>query len=235
MKVNYVFEEQYYLISNKTVPRTPLFTKDKMNAYFLTKVDFYLSEVAEVCKYVLLDDEFHLLIKTKDRKTFIDFYRRKYKDYSTDDFFIKKSCYIFSQQMSNLQVSIVKYANHNFGRSGTMMDGRYRKVLITSKEELDEIETFLASQKKMDKRRKRWRHKEKSKVKHSLLKSSVEMYGVGSEGRVHPWLLFSFRHLNEDELRGYFLKRMKIYLIPPKYRDLIKILRFNNVNINLKN
>ena len=49
---------------------------------------------------------------------------------------IPESTYIFSCQMSNLHVSLVKKVNHHFGRKGTLMAGRFRRYLLQNPEEV---------------------------------------------------------------------------------------------------
>jgi hypothetical protein len=50
-----------------------------------------------------------------------------------------ESTYIFSQDLSNLQVSLVKKFNLKFNRSGTLMAGRFKRELITSKEKVIDL------------------------------------------------------------------------------------------------
>jgi hypothetical protein len=67
MKITHLFEEQYFLLSNTSVHNDEIFSNDLIRLFMLKKMEFYLGEVLEVSHYLLLPNEFQLLVKTKSR------------------------------------------------------------------------------------------------------------------------------------------------------------------------
>lgn len=83
-------------------------------------------------------NQFELLIRTKERRSFVRFFKETHKGKTNESFFIPLSTYIFSRQMSNLQVSIAKKYNYENERRGTLFASRFERFLLESQEALDE-------------------------------------------------------------------------------------------------
>jgi hypothetical protein len=134
MEMKHFEEEKVYLISNYAVARNPIFYNKAIQMRFKSKMEKYLSPIANIIAFNLRDHEFQILLKLKERKEFEIFYNRnKGKSIGLE---IPESTYIFSQQMSNLQVSIVKHINYKLNRSGTLMAGRFKRSQIINPEEI---------------------------------------------------------------------------------------------------
>jgi hypothetical protein len=96
-------------------------------------MQIYLEPICDILAYNLNNHEFQILLRLKNRESFKKYYQTKKKKIVGQEI-IPKSTYIFSQSMSNLQNSSVKKFNIKYGRSGTMMAGRFKRELITSRE-----------------------------------------------------------------------------------------------------
>ena len=57
-KTTHLFEEHVYLISNHSVARNPMFADEKMQNYFVTKMEKYLFPISEIIAHCLNDNEF---------------------------------------------------------------------------------------------------------------------------------------------------------------------------------
>jgi hypothetical protein len=132
----YLHEEHYYLISNHAVARNTIFCDTGIQIHFKEKMKFYLEPICEILAYNLKDSEFQILVKLKGREFFNQFFQSKIKDQG--QLKTPESTYIFSQAMSNLQNSLVKKFNRKYGRTGTLMAGRFQRELISSKERVIE-------------------------------------------------------------------------------------------------
>lgn len=130
----YLHEEHFYLISNHSVARNALFCDIGMQLHFKNKMKFYLEPICDILAYNLVDQEFQILVRLKDRKVFDEYFQEKLK--GEGQIPTPESTYIFSQAMSNLQNSTVKKFNYNYGRSGTLMAGRFERLLLKSKEDV---------------------------------------------------------------------------------------------------
>ncbi len=133
----HLFEEHVYLIKNHAVARNPMFAENSLQSYFIKRMKKYLSPISDILAYCLKDNEFQILVKLKDRRTFEDHFKSLQKRSSKKLKVIPESTYIFSQAMSNLQVSFVKHFNWKYGRSGTLMARRFSRKLVESFREME--------------------------------------------------------------------------------------------------
>jgi hypothetical protein len=136
MKITHFEEERIYVISNHAVARNPIFGTKKVQNYFIEKMDFYLSPIAEIIGFNLINHEFQIMVKLRTREDFMVFYKSRAR-YEEEEI-IPESTYIFSRVMSNLQVSLVKKFNFLFQREGTLMAARFTREEIEGAEELVE-------------------------------------------------------------------------------------------------
>ena len=51
-KTTHLFEEHVYLISNHSVARNPMFADEKMQNYFITKMEKYLFPISEIIDHL---------------------------------------------------------------------------------------------------------------------------------------------------------------------------------------
>jgi hypothetical protein len=134
MKTKHLFEGHVYLISNHSVARNPMFSSEKLKEYFKERMEKYLSPITDIIAYNLNQHEFQILVRLKERKAFEEYYCENHKEKKKGD--VPESTYIFSQTMSNLQVSFVKHFNFVYHRTGALVASRFNRQLIKSDEEM---------------------------------------------------------------------------------------------------
>ena len=158
MKTQHFFEDNVYLVSNRSVARNPMFGSMAMQDFFKEKMEKYMGPICDIINYKIGSDKFEILLRLKSRIAFEDYF--KSKQVGTDvEIEIPESTYIFSQAMANMQVSLVKKFNYKFGRNGTMMAGRFERKLIESQEEMEFIIDLLNTEKNDDTHRGVWKNK----------------------------------------------------------------------------
>ena len=136
MKCRHILEDRIYLISNRATASNPLFLSKRDQLEFLDKVEQYLAPICKVLAHALHDDQFQLLIKTKSRNHFSRFFKSKHKGKTDEKLFIPLSTHIFSQQMSNLQVSVAKRFNFKNARKGALFASRFERRMMKSEQDL---------------------------------------------------------------------------------------------------
>ena len=218
MKTDHLFDDHIYLISNHAVARNPIFCDEKVIAHFKKSMQKYLSPICNIINYCLQDNEFQLLVKLKSRAEFEQFYNEHKRKKSTREMDVPESTYIFSQEMSNMQVSLVKHVNKRFGRTGGLMAGRFRRQLVESADELQSISKMLSRGNKS--------HNYQSIWKNHILKCGIVDTGAWIERAILNELgrISVFRSINAIDLAGHFEK------LPPYSLNSIKrtFIRTNN-------
>lgn len=164
MKNRHFFEDQVYTVSNHTVPGTPLFFKKEIQEHFISKMEFYLSDICTIYAYSLYDDEFKILLQMKDRASFEKYFLQK-NPYWNMDQGLPETTYIFSQAMANMQASVAKNANRELERWGTFFNGRFKREVITSESEFHDKINELNAGKHRKHFTRRWQTDESMRVK----------------------------------------------------------------------
>jgi hypothetical protein len=127
-------EEHVYLISNHSVAMNPMFDSEDLQHFFQNKMKKYLLPICDIMAYCLNAHEFQILVKTKSRQDFLNYFIAKKKGKVLEED-VPESTYIFSQAMANLQVSFVKHFNYINNRSGALIARRFNRVQINTEEE----------------------------------------------------------------------------------------------------
>ena len=164
MKVKYLKEDQYYLIRNTAVACNSIFLSKEIQLHFKNKMEYYLSPICDISAYNLSGNVFEVILKLKDRKYFDELLVEKYGIDRLKQSY-PESTYIFSQQMSNLQVSLVKKVNHLFKLSGGLMSGRFERILLETPEAVLSEVNRLNSGKSEKRYFGIWKNKMASEVK----------------------------------------------------------------------
>ncbi len=224
MRVKHVFGGHMYVISSYGVARNPIF-KDQKDLYnFAQNVKKYLSEICEIHAYNHQVNQFHYLVKVKEREELEDFFEQKVEDkgrgkniahdiYDLDSANAPESYLIFSQEVSNCLNSYVKKFNYRHKRHGGLFAGRYRKHLVESEEEMYEWIERINNMEKLVFFEDDWEVEEQLEVEDIEFVSSVEVdkEAEGSESglnRGFPRLVSGFI----DNLRGCLRMFRKVCL-----------------------
>ncbi len=149
MRVKHIFGGHVYVISSYGVARNPIFKDQQDLRNFAQNMKEYLSDICEIHAFNHQINQFHYLIKVKERPLLEDFFSRKTKDkkggkniahdiYDTKSESAPDSYLIFSQEVSNSLNSYVKKFNFRHKRHGGLFAARYRKYLVETEEEMYE-------------------------------------------------------------------------------------------------
>ena len=136
-KTQHFFENGIYLISNHAVARNRMFEGKDMQVFFQQKMEKHLSPICEIFSYCLNDDEFQILVKLRSRDVISRHFLSKKRNRGLNLSEVPDETYVFSQAMSNLQVSFVKYYNFIHKRSGSLMAGRFGRKLIETEDKMN--------------------------------------------------------------------------------------------------
>ncbi len=229
METKHIFEDAYYLISNKAVAKCFLFGDDKDCVRFKSKIDQHLSPLCDILAYGLGHDEFQLVIKMKSRKEIEDYYVSKFASDITASETIPETTYIFAQAMANLQSGYAKFFNFKYFRDGGLMKGRYSRLLIESENQLnrmiDRVNGMLVSKH----RNVIWTFRRKERglglglIINNVKRSSYRCYEEGEDSELR-----SFVKAGSIDLRGRFdmlpPKQLSFENQEEKHTNLIKFL-----------
>ncbi len=213
MKVKHVFGGHIYLISSYGVARNPIF-KDEDDVHFFAKnIEKYLSEICEIYAYTHQINQFHYLVKIKERNILEEFFLQKQAEkrkneahniYDLESEKIPDSYLIFSQEMSNCLNSYVKHYNFKHGRRGGLFADRYSKYLIESEEEMWEWIDRLNSMEELVIFREEWKVSDVFNLFREKVIFCSHAY-FNSRARIGAKVLFrNFRRVGKVDLRGCF-------------------------------
>lgn len=111
-------ENKYYHIYNRGNNKEKIFFEDDNYSYFLKQFAKYLSSVCEVYAYCLMPNHFHFFIKVIDKDN-------------------------FNKGIKNFFISYSKSINKSYGRVGSLFQGRYKAVEISSDSYYTRIITYI--------------------------------------------------------------------------------------------
>jgi REP element-mobilizing transposase RayT len=111
---------QYYHIYNRGNNGENIFIEERNYSYFLRLCVKYIEPIADTLAYVLLRNHFHLLVRIKDPS------RPGRSDRPA------RSPKSPTQQFSNLFNSYAKSINKAYGRTGSLFQKRFGRILVTS-------------------------------------------------------------------------------------------------------
>lgn len=118
----------YYHIYNRGNNGENLFLEEENYRFFLTRLQYYCSEIMEIYSYCFLKNHFHFLVKVKDVVT------------PTDD--IASSDGI-SNQLRKFFISYSQAINKRYRRTGSLIEKPFRRKEITSTDYLLETVCYI--------------------------------------------------------------------------------------------
>ena len=123
MKIDYYtpfYKNQFYHIYNRGNNGEQIFYKPDNYPFFLKRFDKYLSSCADLFTYCLLPNHFHLLIKIKDNLQVSEKFRLLFLSYS-------------------------KAINKQTGRTGSLFQKRFKRMIIEDKDSLVRVTLYIHS------------------------------------------------------------------------------------------
>ncbi|RBQ03764.1 transposase [Pedobacter miscanthi] len=116
--------ETYYHIYNRGNNSEIIFREESNYLYFLKLLKKYILPVADVFAYCLLNNHFHLLIKTKDKN---------------------KLTINIEKSFSNLFNAYAKAFNKRFDRTGKLFEERFKRKKVENESYISELIYYIHS------------------------------------------------------------------------------------------
>ena len=124
----------YYHIYNRGAGRNKLFFDKSDYRVFLKKYGYYLSPSIETFAWCLIENHFHFLVRLMTAKEKVDFFESNRQKFETGYFHGKispeKKPFVASKQISHLMNSYTRYINKKKNRSGTLIEGPFKRIRI---------------------------------------------------------------------------------------------------------
>jgi REP-associated tyrosine transposase len=127
----------YYHIYNHANGSENLFRSEENYRYFLQQWGKYIEPIAHIYAYCLMPNHFHILIKTKSEKEFLDL--TGFKNLSG----LKETEKFISQHFSNLFNSYTKAYNKMYERRGSLWNRPFKAKEITSDSYLTNVIFYI--------------------------------------------------------------------------------------------
>lgn len=131
--------ETYYHIFNRGINGEPIFKKEENYAYFLMKYDKYISPIANTYAYCLLNNHFHLLIRTKDEEEILRVRDPvRVPNFASPDMVQnsnrveKTASEIISLQFSHFFNGYTQAINKQNDRTGKLFELPFRRIEVTN-------------------------------------------------------------------------------------------------------
>ena len=131
--INYtakLIPNQCYHVYNHAVGLDNFFKTDENYYFFLKKYINYILPIADTFAYCLLPNHFHFIIKIKDEKEIISFFKEK----KQKNIILKNLSQFLSQQFSNCFNAYTKSFNKLYNRKGNLFQRPrpFKKIHIDS-------------------------------------------------------------------------------------------------------
>jgi REP element-mobilizing transposase RayT len=122
---------KFYHIYTRGINRENIFFVDRNYPYFLELYAKYIEPIATTFAYCLMRNHFHLLvrIKTEQEQTFEVLLSTSEQSREAETSKVLDS----TQQFSNLFNAYAKAINKAYGRTGSLFEGRFGRIEVTSK------------------------------------------------------------------------------------------------------
>lgn len=134
--INLLSPDRYYHLFNRGINKESIFKTENNNNYFLQILFQHSKSVADVYCYSLLQNHFHILIKTKTEDEIRN-------NFTEEKYLIKKSELLISKQFSNLFNAYAQAFNKMYNRTGGLFEEPFRRKEILSDEQLTETILYI--------------------------------------------------------------------------------------------
>ncbi|MFL5730062.1 MAG: transposase, partial [Cytophagaceae bacterium] len=108
---------QYYHLFNHAVGKDNLFVERENYLYFLKKFGEYADPICQTYSYCLMPNHFHFLVRIRDEKELLLFYRTLKKEVQKEEVDLSK---VVMQRFSNLFNAYAKAFNKKYRRRGSL-------------------------------------------------------------------------------------------------------------------
>jgi REP element-mobilizing transposase RayT len=134
-----LYPGSYYHIYNRGNNREDIFLEEKNYGFFLERYAEYIEPAAFTYAYCLLKNHFHLLVRIRTEEE-----QREYFETCG----VSKTPQVFraldpSRQFGHLFNSYAKSINKAYGQTGSLFEGRFKRVCIESHDQLVYLVTYI--------------------------------------------------------------------------------------------
>ncbi len=156
---------QFYHVYNRSVDKKPMFTQDRNKAFFLTKMDFYLTPYLEIYAYCLMGNHFHLMVRIKDVGTFESLSKLDNPDIH------KMVSHAFQKMFQSYAMSF----NKQESRVGTLFQTPFKRSLIDSEKYFTQLVYYIHSNPQLHGIMKDFRDYQWSSYKRMLMPTQTKL------------------------------------------------------------
>ena len=142
-KTQGLYPDTFYHIYNRGNNRENIFFEERNYRYFLERYTHYIEPVAATYAYCLLRNHFHFLIRIRSVEEQEEVWFRKSQTCGvseTPQVFVAREP---SRQFSNLFNTYAKAINKAYGRTGSLFEGRFKRLPVESQGHLLQLVTYI--------------------------------------------------------------------------------------------
>ncbi|WP_147303533.1 hypothetical protein [Rhodohalobacter sp. SW132] len=140
-------EGHFYHIYNRGAGKASIFFTDQDYNLFIEKYFYYLYVPAETFAWCLLKNHFHLLIRVRTTEEQFQTFKTLKPHFPEKSFYGDKFSspkpYLVSQQLSHLFNSYTKTINLKTNRSGTLIEGTFKRKKIKDEDHFLHIACYI--------------------------------------------------------------------------------------------
>lgn len=137
----------YYHIYNRGAGKSDIFRENDDFSRFIEKYRYYLQIAAETYACCLLRNHFHFLVRVREAEEQESEFHRLKRESGEKSFFgsdyEKWKYYSVSVQLRHLLNSHTKYFNKKWNRSGTLLEGSFKRKRILNEEHLNHLICYI--------------------------------------------------------------------------------------------
>lgn len=139
----------YYHIYNRGNNRENIFIQERNYYHFMNLYDKYIAPIADTYAYCLLRNHFHLLVHIKSEQEIITTAKQVHLRHSSQEnqgtpHHNKPSRSGYpSQQFANLFNAYAKSINYAYGRTGSLFQNPFGRVVITNNRQFLNVITYI--------------------------------------------------------------------------------------------
>lgn len=121
----------YYHIYNRGNNRENLFLEKRNYPYFLSLYKKHIEPVADTFAYCLMRNHFHFSVRIKTEEEYLEYLKKTSQVSETCEVLPKNKKFNPSQAFSNLFNAYAKAINKGYGRTGSLFEERFGRILVT--------------------------------------------------------------------------------------------------------
>ena len=140
--------DTYYHIYNRGINRENIFIEERNYAHFLNLYTQYIEPITDTFAYCLLKNHFHVSLRTQSEAETLqvfteDMERKKKRNPGKPLDLEHERLYYLSQKFSDFFNAYAKAINHAYGRTGSLFQHPFGRVMITSDMQFSRVIAYI--------------------------------------------------------------------------------------------